>query len=82
MPDEKGQDKATDEDVPESSLHAYKSGEEDEVEGPHNDTGKPDADADAIKKTGGATSGGPGGAADGEDDPSEVDLSEEPADHA
>jgi hypothetical protein len=80
MPDEKGKNKATDEDVPESSLHAYKSGEEDEVEGPLNDTGKPDADA--VKKTGGATSGGPGGAADGEDDPSEVDLSEEPADHA
>lgn len=82
MPDEKGQNKAPDEDVPESSLHAYKSGEEDEVEGPLNDTGKPDADADAIKKTGGATSGGPGGAADGEDDPSEVDLSKEPADQS
>lgn len=74
MPDQKGKDKATDEDIPESSLHAYKSGEEDQVERPLNETGKPDTDQ--VKKTGGATSGGPGGAADGEEDPSEEDRSE------
>jgi hypothetical protein len=66
MPDQKGKDKATDEDIPDSSLHAYKSGEEDEVERPLNETGEPDADE--VKKTGGATSGGPGDAADGEED--------------
>jgi len=80
MPDEKGKDTASEEDVPESSLHAYKSGEEEEIEGKLNDTGE--ADADAVTKTGGATSGGPGGAADGEEDPAEIDRSDEPADDA
>ncbi len=30
-------------------------------------------DADTVENTGGSTSGGPGGAAEGEEDPSQVD---------
>ncbi len=70
MPDEKGKDITPDEEMPDTSLHAYKDEKEDQIEGPFNDEGE--ADADQVKNTGGATSGGPGGEADGEDDPSDV----------
>lgn len=81
MPDQKGKDKATDEDIPESSLHAYKSGEDDQVERPLNESGKPDTDE--VKKTGGATSGGPGGAAEealSETDEDDTPVNEESGD--
>ena len=69
MPDEKGNQ--PNEEGTDSSLHAYKEGREEDIEGKLNDTGEPDADQ--VENTGGATSGGPGGAADGEEDPSEVE---------
>jgi hypothetical protein len=70
MPDEQGQDITPEEETPDTSLHAYSEGEEDQIEGDLNEEG--DADADQVENTGGATSGGPGGDAKGEDDPSDV----------
>jgi hypothetical protein len=70
MPDEEGKDTSTEESIPDTSLHAYKDEKEDQIEGPLNEEGEPDADQ--VKNTGGATSGDPGGAADGEEDPSDV----------
>ena len=70
MPDEKGKDTSTEESIPDTSLHAYKDEKEEQIQGPFNDGG--DADADQVKNTGGATSGGPGGDADGAKDPSDI----------
>ncbi len=80
MPDEEGNTKIDEDEVPETSLHAHGSDHEDtgveapeekddEVEGDVHDG---DPDASEVPNTGGATSGGPGGGAEGEDDPSQV----------
>ena len=70
MPDEKGNEATDEETVPSTPLHAHGEGREEDVEGEIG--GGQGADADTAENTGGATSGGPGGAAEGEDDPSEV----------
>ena len=70
MPDEEGNEKIEGEEAPSTPLHAHAEGREDDIEG-----GMPDddeQDADQAEKTGGATSGGPGGHAEGEEDPSQV----------
>ncbi len=77
MPDEEGND-AIDE-APETSLHAHGSGIEEENERPRVENAKgnilddSEDSADDVEKTGGATSGGPGGHAEGEEDPSNVE---------
>lgn len=69
MPDEKGNELADEEELPSTPLHAHGSereqgeGREEDIEGEMGEDGEP-------TKTGGATSGGPGGHAEGEDDPS------------
>jgi hypothetical protein len=80
MPDEKGNSKIDEEQVPETSLHAHGSGHEDtgvdaqdqqgdEAKG---ETHEGEPDASDVPNTGGSTSGGPGGAAQGEEDPSQA----------
>ncbi len=56
MPDEKGNTEGSEETIPQTPLHAYAEGREEDVEGsiPDGDKGAEDA-----TKTGGATSGGP-----------------------
>jgi hypothetical protein len=70
MPDEKGQQKADEETLPKTPLHAHdesrEEGIEGEVEGGHEEG------AETAENTGGATSGGPGGAAEGDPDPSDA----------
>jgi hypothetical protein len=56
MPDEKGKTGGDEDTVPDTSLHAYKDGRGEDVEGsiPSGDEG-----TDDVTPTGGATSGGP-----------------------
>jgi hypothetical protein len=42
MPDEKGETKADEETLPDTSLHAYKDGREEDVEGPLDEQGQLD----------------------------------------
>jgi len=76
MPDEKGDTKLDEDDLPTSSLHAHGSKIEDQerreedVEGEILDDSS--QDASDVPNTGGSTSGGPGGDATGEEDPSDV----------
>jgi hypothetical protein len=56
MPDEKGSEKADTDESTDTSLHAYKEGREEDVEGTI-PSGVPDAEE--ATNTGGATSGGP-----------------------
>jgi len=78
MPDEEGKTEMDEEELPTSSLHAHGSKIEDEgrreedVEGDIPDEDDTDQDASEVPKTGGSTSGGPGGDATGEEDPSNV----------
>ncbi len=75
MPDEQGNTQIEEEEIPETPLHAHGSGleaanerdREEQVEGETNEDGDPDASE--VENTGGARSGGPGGEAEGEDDP-------------
>jgi hypothetical protein len=77
MPDEEGNQEI--DEAPETSLHAHGSGIEEENERPREDQAEGNIveegedSADAAEKTGGATSGGPGGHATGEADPSDVE---------
>jgi hypothetical protein len=76
MPDENDQQKASEETLPDTPLHAHGSGREqgedreEDMEGEIG--GGQDEGAETAENTGGATSGGPGGEARGEDDPSDV----------
>jgi hypothetical protein len=78
MPDEEGNDKLDQDDVPSTSLHAHGSGIEEENERPREDNAEGEVlddseqDASEVPNTGGATSGGPGGDATGEEDPSDA----------
>ena len=77
MPDERGNEKKTEDATDETSLHAYKDGREEDVEGsiPDGDKGARD-----VTETGGATSGGPpaalGEEAESADDAEESDRGE------
>ncbi len=73
MPDEEGNEKADEETIPETPLHAHahgSEGDEEDIEGEIG--GGEHQDASKAENTGGATSGGPGGGAQGEEDPSDV----------
>ncbi len=70
MPDE--HDNETAEDATETSLHAHGEGREDDIEGDVGGGEGDEQDADTAENTGGATSGGPGGSGQGEEDPSDV----------
>lgn len=78
MPDEDGADQLDQDDIPETSLHAHGSGIEEENDRPREENAEgnilddSEDDADDVPNTGGATSGGPGGHATGEEDPSNV----------
>lgn len=71
MPDEKGETGIDEENIPETPLHAHDEGREEDIEG--NIGGGHEEGAETAENTGGATSGGPGGDATGEDDPSNVE---------
>ncbi|MFI5122926.1 MAG: hypothetical protein ACHQJ5_08505 [Vicinamibacteria bacterium] len=73
MPDEKGEVSADEEAIPKTPLHAHAEGREEDVQGEIGGGTGEDQDADTAENTGGATSGGPGGDAVGEDDPSKVE---------
>jgi hypothetical protein len=73
MPDEKGESAADEETIPETPLHAHGEGREDDIEGEIGGGSGEDRDAETTENTGGSTSGGPGGAARGDEDPSQVD---------
>jgi hypothetical protein len=73
MPDEKDEVRADEEKLPETSLHAHAEGRDEDIKGEIGGGPGSEQDADTVEKTGGATSGGPGGAAEGEEDPSQVD---------
>jgi hypothetical protein len=50
MPDEQGNKTADEETLPETSLHAYKDGREEDVEGPLDEQGQLDEeDAEGLK---------------------------------
>ena len=70
MPDEKNNVLADEEEVPSTPLHAYEEGREEDIEG-NLEVGE-DEGAEGVENTGGSTSGGPGGAAEGEEDPSNI----------
>ncbi len=78
MPDEEGNDQVDEDDLPETSLHAHGSGVEEENERPREENADgeilddSEQDASDVPNTGGATSGGPGGDATREEDPSDV----------
>jgi len=69
MPDEHDNEKA--DETPSTPLHAHAEGREQDVEGDIAGT-EGEQDADSAENTGGSTSGGPGGAATGEEDPSQA----------
>lgn len=69
MPGEQGETGA-DQEATETPLHAHGGGREEDVEGEMGEDFQ--EDADDVENTGGATSGGPGGEAHGEEDPSDV----------
>ena len=78
MPDEKDNVKPDEETIPESPLHAHGEGREEAIEGNIGGGTGEDKDANTVENTGGSTSGGPGGDAVGEEDPSNVvDKSDE-----
>ncbi len=77
MPDEKDETSADEETVPKTPLHAHAEGRDEDIEGEIGGGTGEDQDADTAQNTGGSTSGGPGGAAVGEEDPSEVDDSDD-----
>lgn len=72
MPDENDQTGSDEETIPSTPLHAHGEGREEDIEGEIGGGQGEDRDAESAENTGGATSGGPGGAAVGEDDPSNV----------
>jgi hypothetical protein len=76
MPDEKGNTEMDEEQLPETSLHAHGSDGEDDEDREEDAQGNiiddETQDASQLPNTGGSTSGGPGGAASGEEDPSDV----------
>jgi hypothetical protein len=70
MPDEKNQQKADEETIPSTSLHAHDESREEDVEGDIG--GGHEEGAETAENTGGSTSGGPGGEAEQDPDPSDV----------
>jgi hypothetical protein len=68
MPDEN--DDTRTEDPPSTPLHAHAEGREKDVEGDIGGGEGDEQDADTAENTGGSTSGRPGGASTGDDDPS------------
>jgi hypothetical protein len=72
MPDEKEKTEPDEETIPSTPLHAHGEGREEDIEGEIGGGQGEDRDAESAENTGGSTSGGPGGAAVGEDDPSNV----------
>jgi len=72
MPDEKDRTEMDEDEIPSTPLHAHGEGREEDIEGEIGGGQGEDRSADSAENTGGATSGGPGGAARGEDDPSKV----------
>ena len=83
MPDEEGKTGVDEDDLPETPLHAHGSKIEDQERREEDAEGEilddSSQDASDVPNTGGATSGGPGGDATGEEDPSEVEH--DPVDH-
>jgi len=72
MPDEDGNVKADEETTPETTLHAH--AEDADAESQKGEIGSGEhQDASRAENTGGATSGGPGGDAEGDPDPSQED---------
>jgi hypothetical protein len=70
MPDEDDNKLADEEEVPSTPLHAHDEDRDEDIEGPIG--GGHEEDAEDAPNTGGSTSGGPGGAAEGDEDPSNV----------
>ena len=62
MPDERDEGSADEETIPKTSLHAHGEGREEDIEGEIGGGSGEEQEADDVEKTGGATSGGPGGA--------------------
>ncbi len=81
MPDEHEETGVDKDDLPATPLHAHGEGREEDIEGEVGGGTGDDQDADTAEKTGGATSGGPGGAAEGEDDPSNVEHDPDDSDN-
>ncbi len=74
MPDENDETGVDEENLPATPLHAHGEGREEDIEGEVGGGTGDDQDADTAEKTGGATSGGPGGEhVEGDDDPSNVE---------
>ncbi len=80
MPDETDETGVDKEDLPATPLHAHGEGREEDIEGEIGGGSGDEQDADDVEATGGATSGGPGGAAEGEDDPSNVEHNADDSD--
>ncbi len=73
MPDDQDETGIDEDALPRTPLHAHGEGRDEDIEGEVGGGTGEDQDADTAENTGGATSGGPGGAAEGEDDPSNVE---------
>jgi hypothetical protein len=70
MPDENDKTATDPAKIPATPLHAHGEGREEDIEGEIGGGQGEDRDADSAENTGGATSGGPGGAGVRENDPS------------